>query len=105
MLLGKPLTMQEDRLRLRRRPQRQRMMGRMRGIVGTTRVLLRVMVRLVEVAEGLWCTTQPVWVLPRQQREARPVRPVRRLAGKRCEVVRVRWMRPRQQVWLRVRRW
>ena len=50
MLLGKRLTMQEDRLRLRRRPQRQRMMGRMRGIVGTTRVLLRVELRLLEVA-------------------------------------------------------
>ena len=102
MLLGKRLTMQEDRLRLRPRLQQQRMKRQMRGIVGTTRVLLRVGLRWV--AEGLWCTTQPVWVLPRQRREARPVRPVRRLAGKRCEVVRVRWMRPRQQGWLQVQR-
>ena len=104
MLLGKQLTMQEDRLRLRRRPQLQHMMRRMRGIVGTTRVLLRVMVRLLEVAEGLWCTMQPVWVLPRQQQEARPVRLARRLADKRCEVVRVRWTRPRQRGWPQVLR-
>ena len=96
--------MKEDRLRLRPRLQQQRMKRQMRGIVGTTRVLLRVAVRLVEVAEGLWCTTQPAWVLPRQRREARPVRLARRLAGKRCEVVRVRRMRPRQQGWRQVQR-
>ena len=96
--------MQEDRLRLRPRLQRQRMKPQMRGIVGTTRVLLTVAVRLVEVAEGLWCTMQPAWVLPQQRREARPVRLVSRLAGKRCEVVRVRRMRPRQQGWRQVQR-
>ena len=62
-------------------------------------------VRLVEVAEGLWCTTQPAWVLPRQRREARPVRLVRRLAGKRCEVERVRWTLRRQRVWLHMQLW
>ena len=80
-------------------------MPQMRGIVGTTRVLLRVVVSRAQVAQALWCTTQRAWVRPQQQREARPVRLVRRLAGKRCEVARVRRTQPRQQVWRLVRLW
>ena len=94
-------------MRLRHRQQVLHSVRLMLGIVGTMRVLLRP--RLVVVAGvvvgGLWCTTRRAWVLPLRQQEARPVMLVRRLAGKRCEAVPVRWMQPRQQAWLRVRRW
>ena len=106
MPLGKPLARQEDPRRLRHRLQRQLKVRLIRGIVGTMRVLLRVVVRRVlEVGEALWCTTRRAWVRPRQQREARPVRRVRRLAGKRCEVARVRLTQPRLQAWPLVRLW
>ena len=97
-------------MRLRHRPQVLHSVRLTLGIVGTTRVLLRrrlqqqVLLVLVVVG-GLWCTMRRAWVLPLRQQEARPVMLVRRLAGKRCEVVPVRWTQPRQQAWLRVRRW
>ena len=104
MLLGKPLARQEDLLRLRHRLHRQLSARLTPGIEVTTRVLLRV--RQGAVVEGdLWCTTRRAWVPPLQQQEAHPVTLVRRLAGKRCEVVRARQMQARQQVWLRERRW
>ena len=102
--LGKRLARLEDLLRLRHRLQRLLSVTRTRGIVGTTRVLLKVGLR-PGVAGALWCTTRRAWVLPPRRQEARPVTRVRRLAGKRCEVVRARLTRPRQQVWLRVRWW
>ena len=104
MLLGKPLARQEDLLRLRHRLHRQLSARLTPGIEVTTRVLLRV--RQGAVVEGdLWCRTRRAWGPPLQQQEAHPVTLVRRLAGKRCEVVRARWTRARQQVWLLVRQW
>ena len=109
MRRGRRLVRREDLLMLRHRPLRLLSTMLTRGIVGTTRVLLMVQVKLLvvvqEVVWGLWCTMQQAWVLPLRQLEARPVMLVRRLAGKRCEAVPVRWMQPRQQAWLRVRRW
>ena len=93
-------------MRLRHRRQVLHSVTLTLGIVGTTRVLLRPRpVVVVVVVGGLWCTMRRAWVLPLRQQEARPVMLVRRLAGKRCEAVPVRWMQPRQQAWLRVRRW
>ena len=93
-------------MRLRHRQQVLHSVRLMLGIVGTMRVLLRPrLVVAVVVVGGLWCTMRRAWVLPLQQQEARPVMLVRRLAGKRCEVVPARWPQPRQQVWLLVRRW
>ena len=93
-------------MRLRHRRQVLHSVRLTLGIVGTMRVILRP--RLVVagvVVGGLWCTTRRAWVLPLRQQEARPVMLVRRLAGKRCEVVPARWTQPRRQVWLLVRRW
>ena len=96
-------------MRLRHRRQVLHSVRLTLGIVGTTRVLLRrrleQVVLVLVVVGGLWCTMRRAWVLPLRQQEARPVMLVRRLAGKRCEAVPVRWMQPRQQAWLRVRRW
>ena len=93
-------------MRLRHRRQVLHSVRLTLGIVGTMRVLLRLrLVVVVVVVGGLWCTTRRAWVLPLQQQEARPVMLVRRLAGKRCEVVPARWTQPRRQVWLLVRRW
>ena len=94
----------KSRSSFRHRLQRQLKVRLIRGIVGTTRVLLRLRPVVVVVVGGLWCTMQQAWVLPPQQQEARPVMLVRRLAGKRCEVVPARWTQPRRQVWLLVRR-
>ena len=91
-------------MRLRHRQQVLHSVRLMLGIVGTMRVLLRRR-PVVVVVGGLWCTTRRAWVLRLRQQEARPVMLVRRLAGKRCEVVPARWTQPRQQVWLLVRRW
>ena len=55
--LGKRLARREDLLRLRHRLQRLLSVTRMRGIVGTTRVLLRVGLR-AGVAGAIWRTTQ-----------------------------------------------
>ena len=97
-------------MRLRHRRQVLHSVTLTLGIVGTTRVLLRrrqhqQVVLVLVVVGGLWCTTRRAWVLPLQQQEARPVMLVRRLAGKRCEAVPVRWTQARQQAWLRVRWW
>ena len=91
-------------MRLRHRQQVLHSVRLMLGIVGTMRVLLRRR-PVVVVVGGLWCTMRRAWVLPLRQQETRPVMLVRRLAGKRCEVVPARWTQPRQQVWLLVRRW
>ena len=91
-------------MRLRHRRQVLHSVRLTLGIVGTTRVLLRLRPVVVVVVGGLWCTMRRAWVLPLRQQEARPVMLVRRLAGKRCEVVPVRWMRPRQQGWQQVQR-
>ena len=102
----RPLATLEDRRQLRLRQRRRRSRRQTLGIVDTTRVLLRVgLRRWLVVAGGLWCTTRRAWVRPRRRREAHQVMQVRRLAGKRCEVVRARWTLPRQQVWQLVRRW
>ena len=92
-------------MRLRHRRQVLHSVRLTLGIVGTMRALLRLRLVVMVVVGGLWCTTRRAWVLPLRQQEARPVMLVRRLAGKRCEAVPVRWMQPRQQAWLRVRRW
>ncbi len=92
-------------MRLRHRQQVLHSVRLTLGIVGTMRVLLRPRLLVVVVVEGLWCTTRRAWVLRLRQQEARPVMLVRRLAGKRCEVVPARWTQPRRQVWLLVRRW
>ena len=92
-------------MRLRHRQQVLHSVRLMVGIVGTMRVLLRPRLLVVVVVGGLWCTTRRAWVLRLRQQEARPVMLVRRLAGKRCEVVPARWTQPRRQVWLLVRRW
>ena len=93
-------------MRLRHRRQVLHSVRLTLGIVGTMRVLLRLrLVVVVVVVGGLWCTTRRAWVLRLRQQEARPVMLVRRLAGKRCEVVPARWTQPRRQVWLLVRRW
>ena len=94
----------EDRLRLRLRQQVQRSKRRIRGIVDPTMVVLRIRRRMV-VAGALLCTTQRVWVRPQRQQEAHRVTLVRRLVGKHCEVVRVRWTLRKQQVLLRVPLW
>ena len=94
----------EDRLRLRLRQQVQRSKRRIRGIVDTTMVVLRIRRRMV-VAGALLCTTQRVWVRPQRQQEAHRVTLVRRLVGKHCEVVRVRWTQRRLQVLRQVLRW
>ena len=91
-------------MRLRHRQQVLHSVRLTLGIVGTMRVLLRPRALSVVVG-GLWCTTRRAWVLRLRQQEARPVMLVRRLAGKRCEVVPARWTQPRRQVWLLVRRW
>ena len=100
----RPLAMLEDRRQLRLRQRRRRSRRQTLGIVGTMRAVMRLRRRVV-VAGALWCTTRRAWVRPRWQREAHQVMQVRRLAGKRCEVVRARWTLPRQQVWQLVRRW
>ena len=100
----RPLAMLEDRRQLRLRQRRRRSRRQTLGIVGTMRAVMRLRRRVV-VAGALWCTTRRAWVRPRRQREAHQVMQVRRLAGKRCEVVRARWTLPRQQVWQLVRRW
>ena len=92
-------------MRLRHRRQVLHSVRLTLGIVGTMRVLLRPRLLVVVVVGGLWCTTRRAWVLRLRQQEARPVMLVRRLAGKRCEAVPVRWTQARQQAWLRVRRW
>ena len=94
----------EDRLRLRLRQQVQRSKRRIRGIVDTTMAVLRIRRRMV-VAGALLCTTQRVLVRPQRQQEAHRVTLVRRLVGKHCEVVRVRWTLRKQQVLLRVPLW
>ena len=91
-------------MRLRHRQQVLHSVRLTLGIVGTMRVLLRPR-PVVVVVGGLWCTTRRVWVLRLQQQEARPVMLVRRLAGKRCEVARVRLTQPRLQAWPLVRLW
>ena len=102
--LGKRFVRQEDRHVLRLRRRRRQSRRRIRGIVDTTRAVLMVRRRAV-VAGARWCTMRRVWVRPRLRREAHPATLVRRLAGKRCEVERVRRTLPRQRVWLQVRRW
>ena len=92
-------------MRLRHRRQVLHSVRLTLGIVGTMRVLLRPRLVVVAVVGGLWCTTRRAWVLPLQQQEARPVMLVRRLAGKRCEVARVRLTQPRLQAWPLVRLW
>ena len=92
-------------MRLRHRRQVLHSVRLTLGIVGTMRVLLRLRLVVVVVVGGLWCTTRRAWVLPLQQQEARPVMLVRRLAGKRCEVARVRLTQPRLQAWPLVRLW
>ena len=67
--------------------------------------MMMVRRRRLVVAGALWCMMRRVWVRRLLQREARRARLVRRLAGKRCEVERVRWTLRRQRVWLQVRLW
>ena len=105
MRLVMPLARLVDLPRLRVRQVRLRSRRRTLVIVDTTRVLQRQRRRRLVVVVRRWCRMQRVWVRPRPHLEARLVRLVRRLGGKRCEEVRARRMRPRQQVWLQVRLW